>query len=242
VKDARIENNVGRAKIVGDLRLTGNNVQPGLLGTLEATEGSEAFFRGNQFNVSQGVVEFKDRQGFDGVFDMHAETEVREYVIRLHAFGRTSDPHVLLSSDPELAEGDIISLLTLGVISKDKTNTAGTSAGLAAEALFNASGLDRQVQRFLPKNSVLRDLAFHISTTYNDATGLVEPTAQIESRFLTERLKLTMSQPVSGHGSKAQAEYRFNDRLSAQAQWDNEHQDFAFGNLGMDLTLRWDVE
>jgi translocation and assembly module TamB len=242
VKDARIENNVARAKIVGELRLTGNNVQPGLLGTLEATEGSQAFFRGNEFNISQGVVEFKDRQGLDGVFDVHAETEAREYVVRLHAFGRTSDPHVLLSAEPDLAEGDIISLLTLGVISKDKTNTAGTSAGLAAEALFNASGLDRQVQRFLPKNSVLRDLAFHISTTYNDATGLVEPTAQIESKFLTEKLKLTMSQPVSGHGSKAQAEYRFTDRLSAQAQWDNEHQDFAFGNLGMDLKLRWDVE
>jgi translocation and assembly module TamB len=137
---------------------------------------------------------------------------------------------------------DILSLLTLGVTSRDKSNTVSTGAGLAAEALFSASGLDREVQRFLPKGPVLRDLQFHIATTYNDSTGVVEPTAQLESKFLTERLKLGMAQPVSGRGTRAQAEYRFHDRLSAQAQWDNQSSDTSFGNLGLDLKLRWEVE
>lgn len=240
--DVRIANNIARARLLGNVRLVGDNARPGLVGAIETAEGSQAYFRGNQFNIGQGLLEFKGGEGFDGLFDMHAETQVRDYLVRLHAFGRTSDPKAVLSSDPALAEGDILSLLTLGVISKDRNNTAGTSAGLAAEALFNASGLDRQVQRFLPKNPVLRDLAFHISTTYNDATGQVEPTAQLESKFLTERLKLVMTQPVSGRGTRAQAEYQFTNRFSAQAQWDNEHSDLSFGNLGMDLKLRWEVE
>lgn len=240
--DVRVENNIARARLLGNVRLVGNNAHPGLVGAIETAEGSQAYFRGNQFNIGQGLLEFKGGEGFDGLFDMHAETQVREYLVRLHAFGRTSDPKAVLSSDPALAEGDILSLLTLGVVSKDRNNTAGTSAGLAAEALFNASGLDRQVQRFLPKNPVLRDLAFHIATTYNDATGQVEPTAQLESKFLTERLKLVMTQPVSGRGTRAQAEYQFTNRLSAQAQWDNEYSDLSFGNLGMDLKLRWEVE
>jgi len=239
--DVRIDNNIARAKLLGNVRLVGDNARPSLVGALETAEGSQASFRGNQFNIGQGLLEFKG-EGFDGLFDMHAETQVREYLVRLHAFGRISDPKAVLSADPALAEGDILSLLTLGVVSKDRNNTAGTSAGLAAEALFNASGLDRQVQRFLPKNPVLRDLAFHISTTYNDATGQVEPTAQLESKFLTERLKLVMTQPVSGRGTRAQAEYQFTNRFSAQAQWDNEHSDLSFGNLGMDLKLRWEVE
>ncbi len=242
LKDAAVENNLARARIVGDVRLTGTNLHPGLIGGLEAGEGSQAFFRGNAFNVTQGSVDFKDRRSLEGVFDVRAESQVREYLVRLHAFGKTSQPQILLSSEPPLPEGDVISLVTLGVTSRDRNATTVTGAGLAAEALYQASGLDRQVQRFLPRNTVLRDLSFHISTLYNDANGLVEPTVQMESKFLTEQLKLGVSQPVSGKGTRAQAEYRFDDRVSAQIQWDNVYNAVPIGNLGVDLKLRWEVE
>jgi translocation and assembly module TamB len=242
LKDAAVENNLARARIIGDVRLTGTNLHPGLIGALEAGEGSQAFFRGNAFNVIQGSVDFKDRRSLEGVFDVRAESQVREYLVRLHAFGKTSQPQFLLSSEPALPEGDVISLLTLGVTSRDRNATTVTGAGLAAEALYQASGLDRQVQRFLPRNTVLRDMSFHISTLYNDANGLVEPTVQMESKFLTEQLKLGVSQPVSGKGTRAQAEYRFDDRVSAQIQWDNVYNDVPVGNLGVDLKLRWEVE
>ena len=151
LKDAAVENNLARARIVGDLRLTGSNLHPGLVGAMEAGPGSQAFFRGTTFNLTQGSVDFKDRRSLEGVFDVRAESQVREYLIRLHAFGKTSQPQVLLSSEPSLPEGDIISLLTLGVTSRDRANsTTTTGAGIAAEALYQASGLDRQVQKFLP--------------------------------------------------------------------------------------------
>jgi len=38
------------------------------------------------------------------------------------------------------------------------------------------------------------------------------------------------------------AEYRFDNRLSAQAQWDNENSEASFGNLGLELKLSWEVE
>ncbi len=244
LKDAAVENNLARARIVGDLRLTGSNLHPGLVGAMEAGPGSQAFFRGTTFNLTQGSVDFKDRRSLEGVFDVRAETQVREYLIRLHAFGKTSQPQVLLSSEPSLPEGDVISLLTLGVTSRDRanSNTTTTGAGIAAEALYQASGLDQQVQKFLPRNSVIRDLSFHVSTLYNDANGLVEPTVQLESKFLTDQLKLGLSQPVSGKGTRALAEYRFDDRVSALIQWDNVYNDVPIGNLGVDLKLRWEVE
>ena len=242
LKDAAVDNNVARATILGNVRLTGTNLRPGLVGALEAGAGSQAFFRGNAFNVTQGSVDFKDRRSLEGIFDVRAESQLREYLVRLHAFGKTSQPQFLLSSEPALPEGDIISLLTLGVTSKDRTATTSTGAGIAAEALYQASGLDQQVQRFLPRNSVIRDMTFHVSTLYNDANGLVEPTVQLESKVLTEQLKLGVSQPVSGKGTRAQAEYRFDNRVSAQIQWDNVYNDVPIGNLGVDLKLRWDVE
>jgi translocation and assembly module TamB len=249
--DVRVDNNLARAKLAGDVRLTGTNAQPGLLGTIQALQGSQAFFRGNQFAIRQGVLEFRDRRSIDALFDLQAETQVREYLVRLHGFGRPSDPKLILSAEPELSEGDILSLLTLGITSRDKSNTAATSAGLAAEALFTASGLDRQVQRFLPPNPVLRDFAVRISTSYNEASFLVEPNWQFESKFLTEQLKLRYTQPFSGRGRKAQAEYVFDNRISAQAQWDDADSYYSsfgtgnlssLGNLGLSLKLHWEVE
>jgi translocation and assembly module TamB len=239
--DIRVDNNLARARLRGDLQLTGTNLQPGLVGSIESMEGSQIFFRGNQFAVSQAVLDFKDRHDIDPVFDLHAQSQVREYLVILHGFGRLRDPQVILSSDPGLGEGDILSLLTLGVTSRDQSSAMGTTS-VIGEAVFNASGLDRQIQRFLPKSPILRDLNFHVASSYNEASGLVEPTAQLESRFLTERLKLQMSQPVvTNRGTRAQAEYHFHDRLLGQLQWDNDAiQDLP--NFGVDLKLKWEVE
>jgi translocation and assembly module TamB len=240
--NVRVDNNLAKGRLRGDLRLTGTNARPGLLGTIEAQEGSQIHFRGNTFSVSQAIVEFKERREIDPVFDLHAQTSAREYLVNLHAFGRVRDPQVILSSDPDLAEGDILSLLTIGVTSHDKSDTMSTAGAVAGEAIFNATGLDKQVQRFLPKNPLLRDLSFHMSSTYNESTGTVVPTAQLESKFLTERLKLGMSQPVgAGRGTRASAEYRFDDRLSTQFQWDNDR-DENLPNFGVDLKLRWETE
>ncbi|MCE9667388.1 translocation/assembly module TamB [Myxococcus stipitatus] len=240
--DVRVDNNLAKARMLGDVRLTGTDARPGLLGRVELAEGSQAFFRNNPFTISQGQMEFQDATSLEPVFEVQAQTQVREYLVKLHAFGKPTDPQILLSSEPALVEGDIVSLLTLGFTSSDRETAASAGAGLAAEAFFNASGLDRQVQRFLPSNPVLRDLSLQISTTYNDATRQAEPTAQLESKFLSEQLKIGMTQPVSGRGTRARAEYRFDDRLSAQAQWDNENTEASFGNLGLELKLSWEVE
>jgi translocation and assembly module TamB len=242
LKDVRVDNNLAKGQVLGDLRLTGTNVRPGVLGRVEAAKDSQAFFRNNQFTISQAQVEFRDRYGIELVFDVRAQTQVREYTVKLHAFGQPNDPQVQLSAEPALVEADVLSLLTLGVTSTDKETAASASAGLAAEALFNVSGLDRQVKRFLPRNAILKDLSFQFATTYNDATRQAEPTAQLESKILSDQLKIGMTQPVSGRGTRARAEYRFDNRLSAQAQWDNENSEAAFGNLGLELKLSWEVE
>ncbi len=241
--DVRVDNNLARARLGGDVRLTGSNLRPGLVGLLEAHEGSEIFFRGNTFQVSQALVEFKDRREIDPVIDLHAQSQVREYLVALHAFGRLKDPQLVLTADPDLAEADVLALLTLGVTSRDRSDAMGTAALMGAgEALYSAVGLDRQVQRFLPRNPLLRDLSFHISSTYNEASGGVEPTAHLETRLLALPLELAMTQPVvTTRGTRARLEYRFDERLSGQLQWDDDRNE-ALPNFGLDLKLRWEVK
>lgn len=241
-RDVRIDNNIAKARLSGKLKLTGTNVRPGLLGTIEAAEGSQGFFRDNQLEISKGELQFKDASEIEPILDLHAQTRIREYLVTLKAFGRLAEPKVILSSEPSLPEADILALMMLGVTSRDRLVSSQTGAGLAAEAYLAASGMNRQVQRFMPRNPLLKDVQVHLSTTLNQASGQVEPALSLQTKLFTERLNLSVTQPVSGRGTRFQAEYQFDDRLSTRLQWDNESQDYSFGNPGLDLKLRFEWE
>ncbi len=135
----------------------------------------------------------------------------------------------------------MLTLLTLGITSKESVSQAG-SASLVGEALFTASGLDAQVQRFFKNTVGLKDQKIHLSTSFNPATGQAEPSVSWESTVLSDDLKVGVTQPVTGRGTQAQAEYRFNDKVSARAQWDNQTQESSVGNPGVDLKFRFEWE
>jgi translocation and assembly module TamB len=248
--DVRVDNDLARARLTGDLKLSGTNLRPVVTGAISAAEGSQALYLNHEFNITLGQVEFKDRRAIDPVIELRAETQVREYLVRLHTFGTLANHTAVLTSEPELPQGDIITLLTFGVTSRDQNATGFDAIGLTAagEALLGYSGLDKQVQRFLPRNAVIRDLSFHMSTVYNEATGTVVPATQLESKLLTDKLKLAVTKPVSADwgnkGTWAQVEYRFHNRLSLQAQWDNANTPDAASsqNLGFGLKYRWELE
>lgn len=236
--DVRIENNLARARFLGKLKLAGTNVKPVLVGSVEAAQGAQAFFRNNVFTVGRAVLQFN---GLWPTFDFSAQTVVREFLVNVKAFGRFEDPRVSLTAEPALSEADVVSLLTLGVTTRERfAGEAG--AGLAAEALLSATGLDRQVQKFLSQNVGLKDQQVRLTTTFNEATGIAEPSVTWESKVVTDNLKVGVTQPVTGKGTKAQAEYRFNQSVSARAQWDNQNQNTTVGNPGVDLRFRFEWE
>lgn len=237
-QDVRIDNNLARAVMTGRLKLAGTNLKPTFVGTLEAAEGSQAIWRGNVMNVGKGVLTFN---GLVPTFDFNAQAQVREYLVSIKAFGRLDDPKVSLTAQPPLAEAEVLTLLTLGITSKDQLTREG-GATLAGEVLFNASGLDAHLQRFLSKSVGLKDQQIHLSTSFNPATGQAEPSVSWESTVLTENLKVGVTQPVTGRGTKAKAEYKFNDKVSARAQWDNQTQESSVGNPGVDLKVRFEWE
>jgi translocation and assembly module TamB len=235
--DVRIENNLARARFLGKLKLAGTNVKPVLVGSVEAAEGAQAFFRNNVFTVGRAVLQFN---GLWPTFDFSAQTIVREFLVNVKAFGRFEDPRVSLTAEPALSEADVVSLLTLGVTTREQL--AGQAGlGIAGEALLSTTGLDRQVQKFLSQNVGLKDQQVRLTTTFNQATGTAEPSVTWESKVL-DNLKIGVTQPVTGKGTSAQAEYRFNQSVSARGQWDNQNQNTTVGNLGVDLRFRFEWE
>ncbi len=247
--DVRIESNlagvpvlgVGRvdARLAGQLKLSGTNIRPVLIGAVETQDGSQAFFRGNTFNVQRGQLQFN---GLWPTFDLSAQSQIREYVVSVKAFGRFEDPKVSLTSDPPLSDTDILSLLTLGVTSREQL-TGRSGFGLAAEALMSASGLDQQVQRFLSQSSgLLKDPQVKLTTSFNENTGTAEPAVSLESRVVVDNIKVGITKPVTGRGTKAHVEYRINQRVSMRLQWDDQNQNTSLGNPGVELRFPFQWE
>jgi translocation and assembly module TamB len=243
--DARVENDVVRGTVRGEVTLTGTLGAPGLVGTLAMTEGSRANFRGNEFALSHAVVDYTDRRAIRMHLDVNGETRIREYQIFMHLFGPYDAPTLQLTSQPALTQEDLVALLSLGFTTRDAGLSglaSGAATAAAAQALFSVSGLDEQVRRFVPRGGPLRDFTVRMTTAYSEGSGQVEPRAEFESKLLDDRLRLRWQAPLSAaRGQRAQAELKVGGRASVQYQWENDNPDVATcGDHGLDLKLRWE--
>jgi translocation and assembly module TamB len=242
--DARVENDLVRGGLRGDLTLTGSLAAPGLIGALAMTPGSRALFRGNEFDLSHAVIDFTDRHKVEMALDVHGEARVTDYQVFMHLFGTMADPQVNLTSTPPLSQPDIITLLSMGFTRRDTpagTGTQGLATAAAAQALFAASGLDEQLRRFLPRGGALRNTTVRITSAYSEETRQVEPRAEFESWVWRDRLRLRFQAPLSGAGGqRAQAELRLGAHTALQYQFDKDNPDYPAGDHGLDLKLRWE--
>ena len=149
-RGVRVENNLARTDLKGDLKLTGTSRAIGLLGSINTVHGT-ASFRGNEFQIDQGVLTFTDRQRIRPSFDLQASAQVKEYKVKLHAFGTPGEPHLSLNSEPALAEADLGFLLTFGFVSQNlqQSTFSAADSGLAIgiEALNKATGFSEEIGR-----------------------------------------------------------------------------------------------
>lgn len=243
-RGVRVENNLSRADLKGDLKVTGTSRAVGLLGSVNTVHGT-ATFRGNEFQIEQGVLTFTDRQRIRPSFDLQATSQVKEYKVRLHAFGTPGEPHVSLSSEPALAEADLGFLLTFGFVSQNlqQSTFSAADSGLAIgiEALNKATGFSEEVRRFIPKNAILRDPNIDFASDFSVATNRLEPMARFQSHLLSDRLDLKVLEGLTTRRYRGVISYQLSDSLSTRFQLDNEHVRTGTGtDFGIDLHLQWE--
>ena len=243
-RGVRVENNLARTDLKGDLKVTGTSRAVGLLGSINTVHGT-ATFRGNEFQIEQGVLTFSDRQRIRASFDFSALAQVKEYKVRLHAFGTPGEPHVALSSDPALAEADLGFLLTFGFVSQNlqQASFSAGSSGLAigVEALNKVTGFSEEVRRFIPKNPILRDPNIDFASDFSVATNRLEPMARFRSHLINDRLDLRVLEGLTSGRYRGVISYQLTDALSTRVQLDNEHLTQGT-DFGADLHLRWEGE
>lgn len=238
--DVRVDNNLLKADLRGDLRATGTNKRPGLVGAVTFND-AKATMRNTEFAISSGVINFTDRSRIRPAFDVRADAQVREYLVHLAASGTAHEPRLLLSSEPALPYADIVTLLTFGVTSRDFDRAGSASlGGFLVDAAYNASGLNDQVKKLLPKNDLLKDASLRVTSAYSELSGNIEPVAQFEGKLHWDNLKLRGQASLIGRGRRAQAEWRFTDSVSGVFQVDSDNPSVPTADYGADF--KWHVE
>lgn len=99
-------------ELAGNVQVTYANA-PVLTGTLEARTGHLRLL-GRYFEVESGIVGFYGEEELDPRLDLALTSRVDATVVTVEVTGTAKKPDLRLSSDPEMEEGDILSLLVLG--------------------------------------------------------------------------------------------------------------------------------
>jgi autotransporter translocation and assembly factor TamB len=124
-----------------------------LKGAIESIRGWVGF-QGRRFNLSRARLEFTGTEKIDPVLDILAEHRVNNYLVRVIVTGSAEKPILTLTSDPQLDQADILSLLLFnkpvselnkGEQASLQQNAIGIVGGFAAtkigQAVAEALGL-----------------------------------------------------------------------------------------------------
>jgi len=228
-----IDNNIAKAPVKIDVNLTGTVAEHGLIGTIEADEGS-IYFRGNEFKVLEGSsVEFVEANRIVPVFHLLAETSVRDYYIKLNLDGTIDRFDLSLFSDPPLSEEDILSLLTFGQV---KREARGFESGLLASEA--ASLLTGNIQGEVTENfKYITGLERFEIEPHTTATGAFSPKITVGKQLLDDKLSVIYSTSIGTTEEPViKLKYSLGRNISVSAS-KNE-----IGSVGADLKYRFEFK
>jgi len=135
----RVRNNLADLRGDIDLVVRGTVADPVLFGRVEVERGGTISYSGAKYTVDQGLVTFANPFAIEPVIDLAASTRVREYNVTMSLFGTLDSLNANFSSDPPLADLEVLSLLTTG-----ETRWRGSQSSQAegeTEAAMRATGL-----------------------------------------------------------------------------------------------------
>jgi hypothetical protein len=230
-----IDNNIARAPVTVDLVLRGTISHPVLFGRLESKEGI-AYFRNNEFRIIHASAYFADPNRINPIMELAAETSIQGYHIKLNLDGQIEHFNLSLSSDPNLEEMDVLSLLTTGKVGKQlKGIESGIGAGEATS--FLAGGLQDIFEERLKTIGGFERV--QVGTYVSRVTGNVEPEVTVSKRLLSDRLYVTYSTPLGSAATEQQIfklEYLLGRNISLVGVRDER------GITGGDIKFRFEFK
>jgi translocation and assembly module TamB len=232
----RLDNNLANIVASADLSLTGSPTEPQLLGQVEIERGN-VFFRGNTYEVRRGVAHFSNPREINPVFDIEADTRIRNYRLTLQANGTLERVSTRITSDPPLTNTQIASLLTGG--SENDLRKIGSST--SELDVIGKGGVNSLASTWLDENITGRVAqGFGLSRLSIDPGILGKTGSRLTvGKRVRSDLEVVYSRSLSGGNENqlATAEYSLTNHFSLIVSW-QEPGGFEPGGFGADVRTR----
>jgi translocation and assembly module TamB len=231
--DARMQWPGANFQIDASLRVRGTWDRPIMLGHIHLLTG-EMSFRGNQYKLTRGELNFSNPFRLDPVLNVEATTTIQQYEVTLDFTGPASRLALSYRADPPLPSSDIISLLALGQTGEESglRGTSGTSTPeLGATTLLSeaiSSQLGSRVERLFGVTN------FRVDPFLGGPTSIQTNAARVTiEQQVNRNLSVTYVTNVSSTQEQViQIEYDINRSLSVVALRDEN------GTFGLDFIIR----
>lgn len=122
-----IRGNLGRGRVDVGLRISGKFGDPKPSGRVRISE-AVARLPFSTLEVREGYLNFSPETGFDPTLEIRGRAEPRPYRVQVYAYGRLSDPQLVLTSEPPLPENEIMTLLATGATSAGLEDSQAASS------------------------------------------------------------------------------------------------------------------
>ena len=125
-----IRGNLGKGQVDVALRIEGKLGDPKPNGTVRLADAT-ARLPFSTLEIQEGFLRFTPQTGFDPILEIRGTAEPRPYRVSVFAYGRASDPQLVLTSQPPLPENEIMTLLATGTTSSGlEDSQAATSRAM----------------------------------------------------------------------------------------------------------------
>ena len=189
-----IRGNLATGEATTDLKLTGTGFRPALQGVVQM-EDVEATLPFSRLNVMRGLLTFTQDDPMNPRIELQGTSVIRDYTVRVYVYGTLLSPEAIFTSEPPLAQEEIISLIATGATRRE-LSTGNVLAGRAAMLLV------QQLYRKIVKkgeptesNTVFNKLDLDLGTV-DPRTGQQQATVRFK---INDNLVLTGD--VGVHGS-----------------------------------------
>ncbi len=122
-----IRGNLATGEVNGSIRVGGTLGNPKPAGTMTITD-FRATLPFSTLVVPSGKVSFTPATGFDPILEIRGTAEPRPYRITVYAYGRMSNPQLVLTSNPPLPDNEIMTLLATGTTTSGLENPQAASS------------------------------------------------------------------------------------------------------------------
>ncbi len=222
-----------RSKVTGRLKVAGPPDSPKLTGQINVTRGGQVNFRSNIFEIQSGILNWDNSEPANPSLNVSADSkatatlinnETRDYNVHLRVTGDAKTPKIAMTSEPPLAENDLVSLVTLGFVNDQQNTTfaqpqstgiSDNSYQLGGAILNQSLGINRQLEERL-------GVQFDYSSSYNQVDQATHHKFTLRKQW-TPVFGTSASRDVGKTStSDVKAEYKLNKRVSVIGEWEGQ--------------------